>query len=68
MRDQVQLNVRLGADTREALRRAAADDRRTMAAFAAIVLEDRLRELGYIKSRPASRRKAARPLASTHDP
>jgi hypothetical protein len=58
MPSHVQLNVRIEPDVRDALRRAADADRRSMASLAAIVLEGWLRERGHLEAEPAPPRKS----------
>lgn len=44
------LNMRVSAKTKEALKRAAADDRRSMSALVQIILTDWLADHGYVKA------------------
>lgn len=49
MNQTTPIGVRIDVETKEALARAARDDRRSMASLADKILTDWLREKGYLK-------------------
>jgi hypothetical protein len=50
------MTVRISAATRDALRRASEDDRRSMSSLAVLILEGWLSERGYLPGRKPQRK------------